>query len=86
MRGGGVFIGVNETSTDLERSVWCQVVAGRPSHVVARPDGAASADLGFSSTHRRVATKARVKLPQTLASQLRSWAARLAPGPTQLGV
>jgi hypothetical protein len=26
----GVFIGVNGTSTDLERSVLCQVVAGRP--------------------------------------------------------
>jgi hypothetical protein len=25
----GVFIGVNVTSTDLERSVWHQVVAGR---------------------------------------------------------
>jgi hypothetical protein len=27
----GVFIGVNGTSTDLERSVWCQVVAGWPA-------------------------------------------------------
>jgi hypothetical protein len=28
-----VFIGVNVTSTDLERLVWHQVVAGRLSHV-----------------------------------------------------
>jgi hypothetical protein len=34
----GIFIGVNGTSTDLERSVWHQVVAGRTS-------GAASTDL-----------------------------------------
>jgi hypothetical protein len=41
----GVFIGVNGTSTDLERSVWCQVVAGRPSHVDGRPGAAASSDF-----------------------------------------
>jgi hypothetical protein len=28
---GAVFIGVSGTSIDLERSVWCQVVAGWPS-------------------------------------------------------
>jgi hypothetical protein len=28
----GVFIVVNGTSTDLERSVWHQVMAGQPSH------------------------------------------------------
>jgi hypothetical protein len=58
----GVFIGVNGTSTDLEKSVWCQVVAGRPNHVVGRPSGAASTDLGFSSC-RCVATKFWVELP-----------------------
>jgi hypothetical protein len=26
----GVFIGVNGTSINLERSVWCQVVASQP--------------------------------------------------------
>jgi hypothetical protein len=31
---GGVFIGVIGTSTDLERSFWCQVVAGQSTHVV----------------------------------------------------
>jgi hypothetical protein len=31
--GGGVFLGVNGTSADLEKSVWCQVVVDRPSHV-----------------------------------------------------
>jgi hypothetical protein len=67
--GGGVFIGVNGTSTDLERSVCHQVVAGRLG-------GAASTDSGFSSSCRHVETKARVELPQTLAG-------RLAPGPTR---
>jgi hypothetical protein len=41
----GVFIGVNGTSTDLERSVRCQVVADRPSHVVGRPGVAVSTDF-----------------------------------------
>jgi hypothetical protein len=36
---GGVFIGVNGTSTDLERSVWRQVVAERPSHMAGRSVG-----------------------------------------------
>jgi hypothetical protein len=30
-----VFIGVNETFTDLERSVWSQVEAERPIHTAA---------------------------------------------------
>jgi hypothetical protein len=51
-----VFIGVNGTSTDLERSVWHQVVAGQLGEV-------ASIDSGFSSTCRRVATKSRAKPP-----------------------
>jgi hypothetical protein len=41
----GVFIGVSGTSTDLERSVWRQVVADRTSHVASRPGGAASTDF-----------------------------------------
>jgi hypothetical protein len=53
----GVFIGVNGTSSDLEMSVWCQVVPGRPSHLAGRSRGAASTDSGFSSSCRRVATK-----------------------------
>jgi hypothetical protein len=44
----GVFIVVNGTSTDLERLVWHQVVAGWPSHVADRSGGAASVDSGFS--------------------------------------
>jgi hypothetical protein len=40
-----VFIRVNGTSTNLEKSVWCQVVAGRPSHMADRPSGAASTDF-----------------------------------------
>jgi hypothetical protein len=70
--GGGVFIGVNGTSTDLEDSVWRLVVAGRSG-------GAASTDSAFSSSCRRMATEARAKLPQTLVG-------RLAPGPTRPGV
>jgi hypothetical protein len=41
----GVFIAVNGTSTDLERLVWLQVVAGWPSHVVGRAGGATSTDF-----------------------------------------
>jgi hypothetical protein len=59
----GVFIGVNGTSTDLEKSVWCQVVVWRPSHMADRPCGAASTDSGFSSSSRCVATKSQAELP-----------------------
>jgi hypothetical protein len=72
----GVFIGVNRTTTDLEKSVWCQVVIGRPSHVAGQLGGAASTDSGFSSSCRCMATKARAEPLQTLAG-------RPAPGPTQ---
>jgi hypothetical protein len=41
----GVFIGANGTPIDLDKSVWRQVVAGRPSHVVGRLGGAASTDF-----------------------------------------
>jgi hypothetical protein len=41
----GVFIGPWGSSTDLENSVWCQVVAGRPSHMAGRPGGAASTNF-----------------------------------------
>jgi hypothetical protein len=70
LRGGGVFIGVNGTSTDLERSVWRQVVASWPSHIAGQPGGVTSTDSGFSSSCRRVATKARAEPPQTLAVPL----------------
>jgi hypothetical protein len=40
-----VFIGVNGTSTDLERLDWCQVEARRPSHMAGRPAGEASTDF-----------------------------------------
>jgi hypothetical protein len=79
----GAFIGVNETSTDLERSVWCQVVADWPSHVADRSSGAASTDSGFSSSCRCVATKARAELPQTLAGRPKNRASRLATLPTR---
>jgi hypothetical protein len=64
-----VFIGVNGTSTNFEGLVWRQVVARQPSHVVGRTGGAASTDYGFSSSCRRVATKARAEPPQTLAGR-----------------
>jgi hypothetical protein len=41
----GVFIGVNGTSTDLERLVWCEVVARQASHMAGRPGGMASTDF-----------------------------------------
>jgi hypothetical protein len=82
----GVFIRVNGTSTNRERSIWCPVVAGWPSHVVGRSGGAASTDSGFSSSCRCVATKAWAEPPQTLAGQARSWAGRPAPGPTRPSV
>jgi hypothetical protein len=41
----GVFIGVNGTTTDMEKSVWCQVVAGRQSHVADWLSGVASTDF-----------------------------------------
>jgi hypothetical protein len=33
------------SSTDSEKLVWCQVVAGQARHVVDRPGGAASTDF-----------------------------------------
>jgi hypothetical protein len=41
----GVFIGPWGSSTDLEKSVWCRVVADWPNHVVVWPGGAASTDF-----------------------------------------
>jgi hypothetical protein len=41
----GVFIGVNGTSTDLEKSVWCQVEAGQPRHMDNRSGGPVSTDF-----------------------------------------
>jgi hypothetical protein len=51
-------MGVNGASTDLESLVWRQEVVDRPSHLASRPGGAASIDSAFSSSCRRVATKA----------------------------
>jgi hypothetical protein len=74
-----VFIGANGTPTDLDKLIWCHVVAGWPRRAAGRPCGSASTDSGFSSSCRCVATKARGKPPQTLAM-------RPAPGPLQPGV
>jgi hypothetical protein len=81
----GVFIGVNGTSTNLGKSVWCQVVAGQPSHVAGRSTGSASTDLAFSSSCRYVATKSQVEPSYSLASRPRSWAGRWLLGPLGLG-
>jgi hypothetical protein len=78
----GVFIVVNGVSTDLERSVWCQVVAGQPSHLAGRPGGAASTDSGLSSSSR-MATKAWAEPLQTQAGRPRCSAGRSTPGPTR---
>jgi hypothetical protein len=59
----GVFIGVNGTSIDLERSVWHQVVAEQPSHVASQPGGATTTYSGFSFLCRCVSTKAHAEPP-----------------------
>jgi hypothetical protein len=41
----GVLIGPWGSSTDLEKSVWHQVVACRPSHMTGRPGGVASTNF-----------------------------------------
>jgi hypothetical protein len=82
----GVFIAVNGTSTNLERSVSRQVVAGWPSHAAGWQGGAASTDSGFSYSCRCAAMNAQAEPPQTLAGRSRSWAGRLAPRPTRPGV
>jgi hypothetical protein len=41
----GVFIGVNGTPSDLEKSVRCQVVAGQPSRLASWLIGSASTDF-----------------------------------------
>jgi hypothetical protein len=41
----GVFIGPWGSSTNLDKLVWCVVVAGRPTHVAGRPGGVASTDF-----------------------------------------
>jgi hypothetical protein len=41
----GVFIGPWGSSTNLEKLVWRQVVAGWPSHVASQPGGAASTNF-----------------------------------------
>jgi hypothetical protein len=59
---------VNGTSTNMKRSVWREVVARRRRHVAELQGVVASVDSSFSSLCRRVATKARAELPQTLAT------------------
>jgi hypothetical protein len=66
---GGIYRGEWDI-IDLDRLVWHQVVVCQPSHVAGWPCGAASTDFstdsGFSSSCRRMATKARDEPPQTL--------------------
>jgi hypothetical protein len=59
----GVFIGPWGSSTDLEKSVWCQVVAGWPSHVadwLEQPPRTFSTALSFYSSCRHVSSKLRI--------------------------
>jgi hypothetical protein len=63
----GVFIEAIGIATDLDKSVWCQVVPERLSRVADWPGRMASIDSGFSSSCRCMETKAQVEPPQTLA-------------------
>jgi hypothetical protein len=80
----------NETSIDLERSAWRQVVVGRPSHVagrwVERPPPTFSTALAFIFLCRHVCMNPRAEPPQTLAARPRSWAGQHALGPVWPGV
>jgi hypothetical protein len=82
----GVFIGVNGTSTDLERSVWCHVVAGWP----AKPHGQPAE---WSSLHRlsppTQASPPRVDVwqPSLGPNHLKPWSAsQPTPGPVWPGI
>jgi hypothetical protein len=72
MLGNVRFIGVNGTSTDLERSVLCQVLAGGqpmwPVSRVERSPPTFSMDSGFACSGRHMATKAQAEPPPTLAA------------------
>jgi hypothetical protein len=56
-----VFIGPCGSSTDLEKSVWCQVVASQPSHMAGRSGGAVSTALTFYSSCRHESSKSWAK-------------------------
>jgi hypothetical protein len=60
--GGGVFIELWESSTDLAEAVTQQVVADQPSHVADRPGGMASTALAFLFSCRHVPMKLRAQL------------------------
>jgi hypothetical protein len=59
--GRGVFIGVQGGVTDLVKSVTCQVVAGRPSHMAGRPCSWASTDLQLGIPLYRLLESVTVK-------------------------
>jgi hypothetical protein len=58
----GVFIGVQGGVTDLVKSVTCQVVAGRPSHVADWPWSLASTDLQLEILLYRLLESVTMKL------------------------
>jgi hypothetical protein len=57
----GVFIGVQEGVTNLIKLVTCQVLAGRPSHVVGRPTSLASTDFKLQIPYYRLLESVPVK-------------------------
>jgi hypothetical protein len=57
----GLFIGVQGGVTDLVKSVTCQVVAGRPSHMADRPWSSASTDLQLGIPLYRLLESVTVK-------------------------
>jgi hypothetical protein len=59
--GRGVFIGVQGGVVDLVKLVTCQVVAGRPSHVVGQPWSSASTDLQLGILLYRLLQSVTVK-------------------------
>jgi hypothetical protein len=82
----GVFIGVNGTSTDLERSVWHQVEVRRLSHMANR-------SAGWRGLHRLSPVtwpsppSVDTCQPRLEPNLLKPWlAGRPTPGPTQPGV
>jgi hypothetical protein len=84
--GRWVFIGVHGGVIDLAKSVTCQVVADRPSHVVDRPWSSASTNLHFGIPLYRllesVTAKPTSERLQGGAGRPGGSAGRSPPGPT----
>jgi hypothetical protein len=77
--GRGIFIGIQGGVTDLIKSVTCQVLAGRPSHMVGRPPSLASTDFQLWISCYRLLESVPTK---PTCERLQSGAGGPAPGPT----